>query len=123
MVSVLSSSVVDSGFEPRSGQIKDYKICICCISAKHAALRRKNKDCLARKQENVSGWGRHVYQLTVISVSYHYKNPTKLIMLGYAPLITCASTDKRNPHSHKSVSLNQISSAEFGGFIIFTLFE
>jgi hypothetical protein len=50
MVSVLSSSVVDSGFEPRSGQIKDYKICICCISAKHAALRRKNKDCLARKQ-------------------------------------------------------------------------
>ena len=46
-----------------------------------------------------------------------------LIMLGYAPLITCASTDKRNPHSHKSVILNQISSAEFEGLIIFTLFE
>jgi hypothetical protein len=54
MVSVLSSSVVDNGFEPRSGQIKDYKIFICCISAKHAALRRKNKDCLARKQENTT---------------------------------------------------------------------
>jgi hypothetical protein len=44
MVSVLASSAVDRGFEPRSGQTKDYKIGICCFSAKHAALRRKNKD-------------------------------------------------------------------------------
>ena len=29
MVSVLASSVVDRGFKPRSGQIKDYKIGIC----------------------------------------------------------------------------------------------
>ena len=43
MVSVLVSSVVDHGFEPRSGQIKDYEIGICCFSAKHAALRRKSK--------------------------------------------------------------------------------
>ena len=48
MVSVLASSVVDRGFEPRSGQAKDYKIGICCFSAKHAALRRKSKDWLAR---------------------------------------------------------------------------
>ena len=54
MVSVLASSVVDRGFEPRSGQTKDYKIGICCFSAKHAALRRKNKDWLARNQNNVS---------------------------------------------------------------------
>jgi hypothetical protein len=33
MVSVLASSVVDHGFEPRSGQTKDYKIGICCFSA------------------------------------------------------------------------------------------
>ena len=33
MVSVLTSSVVDHGFEPRSGQTKDYKIGICCFSA------------------------------------------------------------------------------------------
>jgi hypothetical protein len=56
MVSVLASSVVDRGFEPWSGQTKDYKIGICCFSAKHAALRRKNKDWLARNQDNVSKW-------------------------------------------------------------------
>ena len=41
IVSVLSSSVVDRGFEPRPCQTKDYKISICCFSAKHAALRRE----------------------------------------------------------------------------------
>ena len=56
MLSVLASSVADRGFEPRSGQTKDYKIGICCFSAKHAALRRKNKDGLARNQDNVSEW-------------------------------------------------------------------
>jgi hypothetical protein len=56
MVTVLSSSAVDHVFEPRSGQTKDYKIGICCFSAKHAALRRKNKDWLARNQDNVSEW-------------------------------------------------------------------
>ena len=55
-VSVLASSVVDRGFEPRSGQTKDYKIGICCFSAKHIALRRKSKDGLARNQDNVSEW-------------------------------------------------------------------
>jgi hypothetical protein len=33
MVSVLVSSAVDRGFEPRSGQTKDYIIGICCFSA------------------------------------------------------------------------------------------
>ena len=45
MVSVIASSMVDRGFEPRSGQTKDYKIDICCFSAKHAALRGQSKDC------------------------------------------------------------------------------
>ena len=49
-------------FEPRSGLIKDFKIGICCFSAKQAALRRKNKDWLARNQNTVSEW-------TVVSVS------------------------------------------------------
>ena len=57
MVSVIASSVVDRGFEPRSGQTKDYKIGICCFSAKHAALRLKSKDWLLRNQDNVSEWG------------------------------------------------------------------
>ena len=54
MVSVLASSVVDRGFDPRSGQTKDYKISICCFSAKHAAVR--NTDWLAGNQNNVSEW-------------------------------------------------------------------
>ena len=44
MVSMLASSVIDSGFEPWSGQTKDYEMGICSFSAKHAALRRKSKD-------------------------------------------------------------------------------
>ena len=32
----------------RWGQTNDYKIGICCFSAKHAALRRKDKDWVAR---------------------------------------------------------------------------
>ena len=56
MVSMLASNAVDSGFEPRSGQTKDYKIGICRFSAKHAALRRKSKVWLAWSQNNVSKW-------------------------------------------------------------------
>ena len=56
MVSVLASSAVDRVFEHRSGQTKDYKIGICCFSAKHATLRRKSKNWLARNQNNVSEW-------------------------------------------------------------------
>ena len=52
MVSVLASSAVDHVFEPRSGQIG-----ICCFSAKHASLRRKSKDWLARNKDNVFEWG------------------------------------------------------------------
>jgi hypothetical protein len=57
MVSVLASSAVDRAFESRSGQTKEYQICMCCFSAKHSALRRKSKDWLARNQDNVSKWG------------------------------------------------------------------
>ena len=39
MVSVPALSVVDRGFEPRSGPTKDYKIGLCCFSANHTALR------------------------------------------------------------------------------------
>ena len=46
MVSVLASSAVDRGFEPRLGQI-----------TKHTALRGKSKNWLARNQDNMSEWG------------------------------------------------------------------
>jgi hypothetical protein len=54
IASVLASSAVDRGFEYRSDKIKDYKIGICCFSAKHPALRRKSKAWLSRNQDNVS---------------------------------------------------------------------
>jgi hypothetical protein len=42
--------------EGSSGQTKDYKIGICCFSAKHASLRTKSKYWLARNQDDVSKW-------------------------------------------------------------------
>jgi hypothetical protein len=59
MVSMLALSAVDCEFQPRSLQIKDYKIGICFFFAKHAALKRQSKDWL----------GRHIYLRTVVSVS------------------------------------------------------
>ena len=56
MVSVLASSAVDRVFEPLSDQTKYYRICICCFSAKHTALRRKSKDWLDWDQNYVSEW-------------------------------------------------------------------
>jgi len=44
-------------FELRSSQTKEYEIGIYCFSAKHAKLRRKGKDWLARNQDNASVWG------------------------------------------------------------------
>ena len=55
MASVLALSEVVHGFEPKSGQTKDYIIGICCLFANHpATVAFKNKDWLARNQDNVS---------------------------------------------------------------------
>ena len=61
MVSVLASSAVYRGFDPRSGQTKDNK---------HTALRSKSKDWLVLNQNNVSRVERQVYLRTVVSVSH-----------------------------------------------------
>ena len=53
------------GFEPLSGQIKDYKIGIWYFSAKHATLRRKSKDLSARNQNNVSEWSWNIAKLAL----------------------------------------------------------
>jgi hypothetical protein len=50
MDSVLVSSAVDRG----SGSNQRLQNCISCFSAKHTALKKKSKDCLARNQDNVS---------------------------------------------------------------------
>jgi len=53
IVSVLALSVVDCGFEPCSDETKEYTIGICCFSTKHAPLRNKSQDWLARNQNNM----------------------------------------------------------------------
>jgi hypothetical protein len=56
MFNMLASIVVDRRFEPRSGQIEDYEIDMCCFSVLHAALKRNSKYWLVRNQDNVSEW-------------------------------------------------------------------
>ena len=56
MISVLVSNAVDCGFDPMSGQSKDYNIDIRYSSTKHSALMSKSKDWLAQNQNNVSEW-------------------------------------------------------------------
>jgi hypothetical protein len=56
IVSSLASSTVDRGFEPWSGQSKDYAIGFCWFSTKQTAVRIKSKDWLARNQDNVPEW-------------------------------------------------------------------
>jgi hypothetical protein len=51
--------IASSAFGHRSGQTKDYEIGICCFSAKHAPLRKKSKDWLARNQNNVTSSSSH----------------------------------------------------------------
>jgi len=44
IVSVLASSEVDRGFEPQSGQTKDYKIGICCFfTIKARSIKEKEQ--------------------------------------------------------------------------------
>jgi hypothetical protein len=56
MISVLTLSAVDHGLKFWSEQTKDYKMGICCFSAKQAALRTKSKDWLDRNQDHVLEW-------------------------------------------------------------------
>ena len=51
---MLTLSVVDRVFEPRSDQTKDNKIGNCCVSAKNTELKSKRKDGLAQNPYNVS---------------------------------------------------------------------
>jgi hypothetical protein len=74
MVSMLASSTVDRGFEPRSGKTKDYKIGICCFSAKHGALMSKSNDWLAQNQNNVSVWG----NMTIRELLFQWANTIKI---------------------------------------------
>ena len=69
-------------FKPRSGQTKNYKIGIGCFSTKHAALRRKNKDCLAQNYHNVFEWGEMSLHRPLFECVSTIKNPTKCVTVG-----------------------------------------
>jgi hypothetical protein len=43
MIRVLASSAVERAFEPRSGETKEYKIGICCFSAKARSIKEKEQ--------------------------------------------------------------------------------
>jgi hypothetical protein len=51
---MLTSSVLDHGFEPQSGQTQGYKIGNGCFSTKQTALKSENEHCM--NQDNVSEW-------------------------------------------------------------------
>ena len=75
-----ASCVVDREFEPWSAQIKDYDIGICYLTAKNTSLRGQSKDCLP-KIITMCPSVEYIYLRNAVSVSYHYKIPTKCIGL------------------------------------------
>jgi hypothetical protein len=99
MVSVLTSSAVDREFESRSGLTKDYKIGICCFSAKHAALRRKSKDWLSRNQNNVSEWS----DMSTRELLFH-----KRLVLSHSHLFLLFLTTHNHTNKNVSVKVMQI---------------
>jgi hypothetical protein len=50
----IHSYMVDHGFNPWSGQIKNYRIGICCFSIKHATLRSWSEDWLSQNKDNLT---------------------------------------------------------------------
>ena len=93
-VRVLASSVVDSRIETQSGQTNDYKIGICCFSAKHAALRSRSNDWLTRNQDDVFEW-KHI---SIFRLLFLWANTTRI------QLLVCWSSTKRTlSSSHWSI--------------------
>ena len=86
MVSVLASSEVDRGFEPDRIKPKTVKLEFC-FSAKHATLRRKSKDWLARNQDNVSEWG----DMSIHRLLFQWASTIKIKLIGLV---------QSRPHHH-----------------------
>jgi len=72
------SGVMVCVLDSLSGQTKDYKINICFISVKHATLRRKSKDWLARNQIRIMSNRKQVSKhnknerVGLVHSGYHY---------------------------------------------------
>jgi hypothetical protein len=69
---MLSLSEVDRGSTPV--KTKDYRIGICCFSAKHTALRSKSKDWLTQIQDNVSKWSK----MSIHGMLFKWANTIKI---------------------------------------------
>ena len=59
------------------------------LSIQH--LKGNGKDLLSRNQDNMSEWSDMSTHKSVVSVCYHYKNPTRvgLVQIAYHHLIEC----------------------------------
>jgi hypothetical protein len=66
---LFASSVLDRGFEPRSDQIRNYKIGICHLSAMYSASRTKRTKTGIQNRDNVSEWNYTSITRTLVSVS------------------------------------------------------
>ena len=80
LVNTRDSSVVDHQFELQSDQTKNYKISICCFSAKAQALRNNRKDCITQTKYNVTEKS-YMSTCRLVSVSQLYEISTKRIGL------------------------------------------
>ena len=69
MVNAIASSVVDHVLEPRSVQIKDIKIGICCFYSNHTLLR--NKSWLAQNGDNMFQWTKWTSSQQNLTCSNH----------------------------------------------------
>lgn len=70
MANMLASCAVDHGFDPWSGQTKEYRIVICCFTVKHIVIRNKSKVWMVQNWDTVPEWSFiHTRLWTVDSIS------------------------------------------------------
>ena len=94
-----TSSVVDSGFEHRSSQSKDFKMCICCIVSKHAVLMRCSKTWLPRNEDNVFEWN----HISTSGLLLYYNNSTQIVLLLVTTMHVYRALRDREYYSINSV--------------------
>jgi len=112
---LLASSAIDRRFEPWSGHTKDYKICVCCFSAKPAAIKRKSNDWLARNQNNVSEWnnistrGLLFEWASTIQINQACWSRTKPTLSSFHWKLTCSRHDIAEKLLRWSLKINLFS--------------
>ena len=78
---------------------------MCCLSTKHAALRRKSKDGLARNQDNVSEWGSMCLSVDCcLSELALKKNSTKCVCLVQVEIIISSKYNLFSPWYNRYIA-------------------